>query len=558
MGTRPRTKALKADQLKGELKGDLAAYEKFGLFQRSVNRNTAYRYRGALLRYQIFLGENPPSLTATCEYLSLLRKNGFDPSTLRIYRAALAGYHQWRNEELKFKVKVPETSAKYIPWEVIQRMLELASAKPHDELILRLMTDAGLRREEVVNLKVNNLEGSNLRFKGKGGKERTVPMTDELQNLVDRFSAGRPRDASLVELGGKGVYLLVKRYGVLAGMPEIAPHDLRRAFGTHLLNVTGNIRVVQEILGHSNVTTTQAYTAVILNNMEEAIKRLNSATGNIKKTPEPLNAEEKEAVTRHETYSEPTHKQQIRELARATAEALRLPSPWDKELWRDLPVDFQPGKYYLPIGTVEINEDGQFKVKYPDIGVGIAAPHLIKGLFSHLGTSGSSRFNELAGNKGILCALTVKAGEYSRTILELLKLITDEIKESRVKVDSYGEGKPGLTKWFIVSAWNDAIQKAGGHSWIDDSWYKPYENVPGTKYWQLRGGGTIIGISKSKRTLNYYENWHKKLILKYATDPLARDITLRDQELDSIVQEVKQRLQEFVDMQKVPGHCELC
>ncbi|OGO23632.1 MAG: hypothetical protein A2144_01365 [Chloroflexi bacterium RBG_16_50_9] len=220
MGTRPRTKALKANQLKGELKGDLAAYEKFGLFQRSVNQNTAYRYRGALLRYQIFLGENPPSLAATCEYLGLLRKNGFDPSTLRVYRAALAGYHQWRNEELKFKVKVPETSVKYIPWEIIQRMLELASAKPHDELILRLMTDAGLRRDEVVHLKLNNLEGSKLRFRGKGGKERMVPMTDELQKLVDQFSAGRPRDAYLVELGEKGVYLMVKRYGALAGMTQ--------------------------------------------------------------------------------------------------------------------------------------------------------------------------------------------------------------------------------------------------------------------------------------------------------------------------------------------------
>jgi hypothetical protein len=72
MDTRPRTKALKAEQLKGELKGDLATYEKFGLFQWSVNQNTAYRYRGVLLRYQLFLGENPPSLAATQEYLGLL------------------------------------------------------------------------------------------------------------------------------------------------------------------------------------------------------------------------------------------------------------------------------------------------------------------------------------------------------------------------------------------------------------------------------------------------------------------------------------------------------
>jgi integrase len=152
MDSRPPTKALKANQLKGELKGDLAAYAKIGLFQRSVNQNTAYRYRGVLLRYQLFLGENPPSLAATCEYLGLLRQKVFDPSTLRLYRAALAGYHQWRGEELKFKVKVPQKAAKYIPWKIIQRMLELAAAKPHDKLILRLMTDAGLRRDEVVKL----------------------------------------------------------------------------------------------------------------------------------------------------------------------------------------------------------------------------------------------------------------------------------------------------------------------------------------------------------------------------------------------------------------------
>jgi site-specific recombinase XerD len=278
MDKRPRTKAPKNEQLKGELQGELAAYEKFGLYQRAVNSNTAYRYRGALLRYQNFLAGNSPSLAATNEYLASLRKNDFDPATLRVYRAALAGFHQWRGEELKFKVKVPDTTAKYVPWEVVQKMLALASGKPHDELILRLMANAGLRRDEVVKLKVNNIEGTYLRFRGKGDKQRSVPMTEELQKLTTTFSEDKPGDSSIINLGEKGVYLLVKRYGASAGMPEITPHDLRRAFATHLLNKTGNIRIVQEILGHSNVETTQSYTAVTLNNMEEAIKHLDDTT----------------------------------------------------------------------------------------------------------------------------------------------------------------------------------------------------------------------------------------------------------------------------------------
>jgi hypothetical protein len=79
------------------------------------------------LRYQLFLAKTHP-LATTYEYFSSLRKNGFDPATLRVYRAALAGYHPWYSEELKFKVKVSDSSAKYVPWEIVQRMLELASA----------------------------------------------------------------------------------------------------------------------------------------------------------------------------------------------------------------------------------------------------------------------------------------------------------------------------------------------------------------------------------------------------------------------------------------------
>ena len=362
MESRPARKALKADQMTGPLTGDLAVYEQVGLFQRSVNSRTAYRYRGALLRYQKFLAGNPPSLAATYEYLGSLRKNDFDPATLRVYRAALSGYHQFRGEELKFKVKVPETSARYIPWETIQKMLALASSKPHDELILRLMADAGLRRDEIVNLKLSNVEGSRLRFRGKGSKERTVPMTEELQKLVGKHSEGRPKEASLVELGEKGVYGLVKRYAARAGMPEITPHDLRRAFGTHLLNVTGNIRIVQELLGHSNVNTTQAYTAVTLNNMEEAIKRLNQPTEESAKTTNPPTQQGSTAKISPD-YAETPHKLKMRELARRLANSINPAALWSEDFLQRVPVEFKPGKYSLSAGAITIDKSRRIGVQ---------------------------------------------------------------------------------------------------------------------------------------------------------------------------------------------------
>jgi hypothetical protein len=248
----------------------------------------------------------------------------------------------------------------------------------------------------------------------------------------------------------------------------------------------------------------------------------------------------------------------MRELAKAIADGIHLPSPWDKALWRDLPLEFKPGKYYLPIGAVEIGEHRQITVNYPDIGTGIAEPHLVKGLFSHLNTSESSKFTELVGDRGTLRDLVFKAGQYSQALLDLLKLITDEVKGYRAKVDFHDEGKQGLTKWFIISAWNDALQKVSGHSLIDDTWYKPQENIPGTSLWQLKCGGYIIGIAKTKKTLKTYENWHKNLRGKYAEDPLAIQISATQQELNNIAQLIRQRLQEFSDMEHLPGHCELC
>jgi hypothetical protein len=113
---------------------------------------------------------------------------------------------------------------------------------------------------------------------------------------------------------------------------------------------------VQEILGHSNINTTQAYTAVTLNNLEEAIKSLNT-TSDVKKTRTSPTAEENTSITRQGNYEETEHKKKIRLLARALAGQICPPSLWDPETLRALPVDFRPGRYSLPFGVVEILKD---------------------------------------------------------------------------------------------------------------------------------------------------------------------------------------------------------
>ncbi|MBA7471187.1 hypothetical protein ES707_06488 [subsurface metagenome] len=257
-------------------------------------------------------------------------------------------------------------------------------------------------------------------------------------------------------------------------------------------------------------------------------------------------------------YEETPHKQKMRELAKALAERISLPSLSDEDLWRDLPVEFEPGKYPLPIGVVEIGKDDQIKVKYYDISAGVAAPHLIRGLFSHLSTSRLSRFTELVGDKGKFGDWVSEVRQYSETLLKFLKLIVDEVKGYKDWVSFRDEAKAGLTKWFLLIVWNDAIQKASGYSWIDDSWYYPPESIPNTSLWQLRCGAYRIGIARSKKGLKTYENWHKKLRGKYTEDPLAKGIGAKYQELTNTAEQIRQRLQEFSDMERLPGHCKLC
>ncbi|MCK4723901.1 MAG: tyrosine-type recombinase/integrase [Dehalococcoidia bacterium] len=272
---KPRTKAPKQEQLTAALQGELATYEKVGLFQRSVTKRTAYRYRGILLQYQRALNGATPTLDASKQFLAHLRKQGFSPSSLRLYRAALQGFHAWRGEQLILPIRLLHHVPEYIEPGIVAKMLELSQDKPKDYLILRLMTDAGLRREEVTVLRIRHIGTRALRLRGKGSRDRTIPLTDELTEALKPFCNGKSTNDLVLGVGEGVIYRTVKRYSKLAGKPELKPHDLRHSFATRLLEKGASIRVVQELLGHSSVATTQVYTQVAGTHLEDAIHLLN-------------------------------------------------------------------------------------------------------------------------------------------------------------------------------------------------------------------------------------------------------------------------------------------
>jgi integrase/recombinase XerC len=143
-----------------------------------------------------------------------------------------------------------------------------------DVAILTLLYGCGLRRSEALSLDAGLLPlGDTLRIRGKGGKEREVPVLPAARDAVTRYAALCPHDLQTGTpvfrgirggpLNGRLVAKVMEDARMKLGLPATAtPHALRHSFATHLLNAGGDLRAIQELLGHASLTTTQAYTSV--------------------------------------------------------------------------------------------------------------------------------------------------------------------------------------------------------------------------------------------------------------------------------------------------------
>jgi len=143
-----------------------------------------------------------------------------------------------------------------------------------DVAILTLLYGCGLRRSEALTLDARLLPlGDALRIRGKGGKEREVPVLPAARDAVTRYAALCPHDLAPGTpmfrgirggpLNGRLVAKVMEQARLQLGLPATAtPHALRHSFATHLLNAGGDLRAIQELLGHASLSTTQAYTSV--------------------------------------------------------------------------------------------------------------------------------------------------------------------------------------------------------------------------------------------------------------------------------------------------------
>jgi integrase/recombinase XerC len=143
--------------------------------------------------------------------------------------------------------------------------------KARDQALFALLYGAGLRLAEALSLKRSDLPlGEAMAITGKGNKTRIVPILPLVAQAVADYAAQCPYQADLLFVGARGgplnpgvVQRQMRRVRALLGLPESAtPHALRHSFATHLLGSGGDLRTIQELLGHASLSTTQRYTAV--------------------------------------------------------------------------------------------------------------------------------------------------------------------------------------------------------------------------------------------------------------------------------------------------------
>lgn len=290
------------------------AYLRHLTIERGMAKNTLAAYRSDLARYLVFLEskniQNPQEITELTigEFAESLKlKSGLIASSVARVLAGVRGLHKfWLHENVTTgdpaasvkPPKSPRSLPKAITVDQVEKLLASAGPDPADDdaiaadpvrvrdrAMLELLYATGARISELINLDLDDLVDPTLvRLFGKGSKERIVPVGGYAQRALQAYLV-RTRPALVGQGKGTPALFLNQRGGRLsrqsawsiiseaarvAELPgEISPHTLRHSFATHLLEGGADVRVVQELLGHSSVATTQIYTLVTVDKLRE-------------------------------------------------------------------------------------------------------------------------------------------------------------------------------------------------------------------------------------------------------------------------------------------------
>ncbi|MDR0676660.1 MAG: site-specific tyrosine recombinase XerD [Elusimicrobiota bacterium] len=262
--------------------------------ERNLSKNTLDSYKADLIQYIDFIKKNDLDLmniqhNDIINYLWGKKQQNLTTKTIARFGVSIKSFHRfliledYTKNDPTINLSTPKISFE-LPEYLTILEIELLLSKPNtknlnglrDKAMLELLYSTGMRISELLDLEKNNIDLNEnfIKCMGKGSKERIIPINDISKNLILEYLEQKNNiDSAFVEqkylfisnwnrkFSRTGFWKILKKYALMSGINKnITPHTLRHSFATHLLENDADLKIVQELLGHSNISTTQLYT----------------------------------------------------------------------------------------------------------------------------------------------------------------------------------------------------------------------------------------------------------------------------------------------------------
>jgi site-specific recombinase XerD len=515
--------------------------------------------RKILAYFKDHLGNYPPSAELAKSFLA--RYANKSARTLYRYTQMVKAFMKWYGEPIEdLRIKVPKSIPKYTEELIFVRVRDaIANKKTHkgcvkrDLLLFDLDRQSGLRRGELSSLMVKDIHSDFLEVrKGKGGKDRNVPLASaisiRLQNYI-KDNHLKPDD-HLFNLTPGSISNKIRIFADKAGVKDVHTHSLRHKFATNLLEQGTNIRVVQDLMGHDNLNTTQVYLSVTDKAKTDAINRLDQRKGiNEQDKPTTIKTQDSDAqliinpaqndarfnllletgTPPHDEvslYFETPHKQQIRESAITLMDQISFPFIGDR-IMDKLTTKMDPKQ--TPMVKDRFTNDV-----------------LMEGLRSHLHTAGYS---------ATLRAIDDFDREDTANIVQCYNFVEFARKEIEQKfqgsISFTDNGEKGVTIFFVQTLCAEAIEKARGSNHYQYFLYN--QEGLGLKY-----GAFLIYRGVEGQDLNSIQAVHRDMRNTIFLWRQAQDIAKQINQINKILETINQQLRTFALLEHIPGNCHLC
>ena len=261
---------------------------------KGYSKNTITSYKTDIKKYFEYINKHNKNYDEIEKYIQSLSKNKYAKSTVNRKIVSISSFFNWciNQKKLNIKdikqiknIKTERKLPTILTSNYINNLLDTiptsTSKEIRDRTIIEILYSSGLRVSELTNLKVNDLKNNkSLKVLGKGNKTRILPMTDKSYNYMNlwlskyRSEYKNEKSGNYIFLGVRGGKISDREIQRIVNLRlGTFPHSIRHTFATHLLDGGADLRVVQEMLGHTDPSTTQIYTHVSKKQLKEKYKR---------------------------------------------------------------------------------------------------------------------------------------------------------------------------------------------------------------------------------------------------------------------------------------------